>query len=100
MSTETLVLQSSPIITIGYVMQVLLSLGVVVTLIYVSAKFLLPRLKPTGGGKIVRILDRVFLEPQVTAYVLKAGKAAWLVVISNKQIAKIDRVDDEGAFNA
>ena len=88
-------MSSAPIITVGYIMQVLISLAIVVALIYVSAKFLLPKLKVTTTGKFIEVMDRVFLEPQVTAYILKVRKSAWLVVTSNKQVAKIDKVEIE-----
>jgi len=94
MTTEALVLQTSPIITFGYVVQVIISLLIVVTLIYLSARFLLPKLKFGSTGRLVKVVDRVYLEPNVTAYVLKIGKAAWLVMSSNKNITKIDRIDE------
>ncbi|MGB9613254.1 MAG: hypothetical protein ACPL4K_03650 [Candidatus Margulisiibacteriota bacterium] len=95
MTTETFALQTSPIITAGYLMQIILSLAVIVALIYVIGRFILPKLKITPVGKIIQVVDRAFLEPQVAAYILKVGKKAWLVVISNKQIAKIDEVEVE-----
>ncbi|MBU0630547.1 MAG: hypothetical protein KKC80_06480 [Candidatus Margulisbacteria bacterium] len=93
MTAEPLVMHSSPIITIGYVIQVFLSLGIVLAIIFVAARFVLPRFKISAPGKMIQVLDRIVLEPQVSAYVLKAGKRSWLVVISNKQIAKIDEVE-------
>ncbi|MFH1386178.1 MAG: flagellar biosynthetic protein FliO [bacterium] len=95
MTTETLVLQSSPIITTGYIMQVFLSLLIVVALIYVGAKYLLPKFKVDSRSKLIKIVDRVYLEPQVSAYILKVGKKAWLLAVSNKQITKIDQVEEE-----
>ncbi|MFA6170694.1 MAG: flagellar biosynthetic protein FliO [Candidatus Margulisiibacteriota bacterium] len=98
MTVEPLVLHSSPIVTIGYVMQVFLSLGIVIAIIYVTAKFVLPRFKISTPGTMIKVLDRVILEPQVTAYVLKAGEKSYLIVISNKQIEKIDTI--EGKLSA
>lgn len=95
MTPEALVFQSSPIITTGYVIQVLISLAIVVALIYLTARFVLPRMKVTAPGRLIQILDRVFLEPQVSAYILKVGKKAWLVVTSSKQVQKIDEVELE-----
>jgi flagellar biogenesis protein FliO len=92
MTTEALALQSSPIITAGYVMQVLFSLVVVVALIVVIARFLLPRLNIASTGKIVQVADRVMLEPQVSAYVLKVKDRAWLVVASSKNVASLGEV--------
>lgn len=94
MTTEALVLQTSPIITFGYVIQVIVSLLIVIGLIYLSARFLLPKLKFGGTGRLIKLVDRVYLEPNVAAYVLKIGKAAWLVMSSNKNITKIDRIDE------
>ncbi|MBN3033185.1 MAG: FliO/MopB family protein [Candidatus Saganbacteria bacterium] len=89
MTSEPLVLQSSPIITAGYVMQVIFSLAIVVALIYVIARFLLPKLKVAGQGRLIRVLDRVMIEPQVSAYILKVGHQNWLIVSSNKNVEKI-----------
>lgn len=95
MTSEALALQSSPVITAGYLVQVLLSLAIVVALIYVIAKFLLPRLNIQSSSRIIQVVDRVLLEPQVTAYILKIGKKAWLVVAGSKGVAKIDQVGEE-----
>lgn len=76
-------------------MQVLISLSIVLAIIYVAAKFLLPRFKITAPGRLIQVLDRVFLEPQISAYVLKVGKKAWLVVTSSKQVEKIDEIGEE-----
>lgn len=95
MTPEALVLQSSPIITVGYVMQVLFSLAIVVALIYVIARYLLPKLKVTGSGKIIQVIDRVLIEPQVAAYILKVGKKSWLIVSSNKAVEKIAELGEE-----
>lgn len=93
MTHEALVFQSSPIITAGYVMQVFISLAIVVALIYLTARFVLPRMQVNASGRMIQILDRVFLEPQVSAYILKVGEKAWLVVTSSKQVQKIDEVE-------
>lgn len=95
MTPEALVLQSSPIITFGYIMQVLISLGIVVALIYLIAKFVLPRMKIASPGRIIQVIDRIFLEPQVTAYLLKVGNKGWLVVTSSKAVEKISEIDLE-----
>jgi flagellar biogenesis protein FliO len=94
MTPEALVLQSSPIITAGYVMQVIFSLAIVVALIYAIARFLLPKLKTGGAGRLIQVVDRVLIEPQVAAYVLKAGKKSWLIVSSNKNVAKIAELEE------
>jgi len=99
MSSEALVLQSSPIVTVGYVMQVLLSLAVVIAFIYVIAKYILPRMKVTSPGNLIQVVDRVMLEPQVTAYVLKVKKNSWLVVTSSKSVTRIDKIEEESTAN-
>ena len=95
MTFEALALQRTPIITFGYILQVFFSLLVVLALIVLSAKYVLPRLRTQATGKLIKVLDRVYLEPQVTAYVLKAGKNAWLIVTSSKQVARIDKIEEE-----
>jgi len=95
MTSESLVLQTSPIITFGYVMQVLFSLAIVIAFIFIIAKFFLPRLKLTAPGRLIQVVDRVILEPQVSAYILKVGKSAWLVVTSSKSVTKIDKIEEE-----
>jgi flagellar biogenesis protein FliO len=95
MTAEALAFQRTPIITFGYIMQVFISLLVVLAFIYLIAKYLLPRLKINATGKVIKVLDRVYLEPQVSAYILRVGKSAWLVVTSNKQVARIDKIDEE-----
>jgi flagellar biogenesis protein FliO len=92
-SPEPLVLQHSPIITLGYVMQVLISLGIVLALIYLVAKYVLPKMKVNAPGRLIQVLDRVFIEPQVSACILKVGKKAWLVVTSSKQVEKISEIE-------
>ena len=94
MTPEALVLQSSPIITAGYVMQVIFSLAIVVALIYAIARFLLPKLKTGGAGRLIQVVDRVLIEPQVAAYVLKVGKKSWLIVSSNKNVATIAELEE------
>lgn len=94
-SAEALAFQQAPVITVASVFQVIFSLAVVLAFIYVIAKYLLPKIKLTPTGKLITVLDRVCLEPQVTSYILKVGHEAWLVVVSNKQIAKIDKVSVE-----
>jgi hypothetical protein len=95
MTTEALVLQQSPIVTFGYVIQVVFSLALVLALIYFSAKMLLPRLRGPVKGGLVQVTDRVYLEPQVAAYVLKAGRRSWLIVTSSKNVEKIAELEAE-----
>lgn len=95
MTPEALALERTPVITFGYIMQVFISLLVVLAFIYLIAKYLLPRLKVTAGGKLIKIIDRIYLEPQVSAYILKVGKKAWFIVTSNKTVERIDEVSEE-----
>jgi hypothetical protein len=67
----------------------------VIGLIYVTSKYLLPKLQVKTQGKIVEVLERVGLEPQVTAYVLRIKRSCWLVVVSNKQVTKIDKIEED-----
>ncbi|MDI6731272.1 MAG: flagellar biosynthetic protein FliO [Candidatus Margulisbacteria bacterium] len=99
MTAEALSFQSTPIVTFGYIMQVIVSLLVVLGFIWLAAKYLLPKLKVSDSGKLIKILDRAYLEPQVTAYLLRVGGKAWLVGTSNKNIALIDKIDLKEAVN-
>jgi len=94
-SPEALALQTTPVITFGYIMQVFFSLLVVLAIIYVVGRFVLPRLKTGGTGKLIKILDRVYLEPNVAAYILRVGKSAWLIAVNRQNIVRIDKIDEE-----
>ena len=95
MTPEAIAFQRTPIITFGYIMQVFISVLLVLAIIYLIARYLLPRLKINATGKLIKVLDRVYLEPQISAYILKVGKSAWLVVASSKQVARIDKIEEE-----
>ncbi len=86
---------SSPIISIGYIMQLFFSLLVVFGLIYVSAKFVMPKLQTPTSTSNMKVLDRIMLEPQVTAYILKAGKSSYLIVASNKSASLISKLEED-----
>ncbi len=86
----------SPVITIGYVMQLLLSLIIVFGLIYITAKYLLPKFQVKSTGRLIEISDRIGLEPQVSAYILKVRKRSWLVVASNKNVQLISELEESG----
>lgn len=91
MTYEALALQKTPIVTFGYMIQVLLSLAVVLGLIYLMAKYVLPRLHVQGLSKTIKIIDRIGIEPQVTAYHLKAGNFIYFVLVSNKNATLLDK---------
>jgi len=96
MTTEALVLQSSPIVTMGYVVQTVISLAIVVGLIYLIARFVLPKMRVGGGtGRLIQVVDRVLIEPQVAAYIIKVGKRSWLVAASSKNVVKIADLGEE-----
>lgn len=96
MTPEALVLPSPPpIITAGYVMQVIFSLLVILASIYLAGRYILPRFKAQGSGRMIEVLDRVYLEPQVAAYIVKVGKSAWLLAVGRQNIVKVDKIEDE-----
>ena len=92
-SPETISVGSSPLVTVGYLLQLVVSLGIVVGLIYVSAKFLLPKLQLPSSGSMIQVLDRVGIEPQVSAYVISAYGKTYLVAVSNKNVTLIDKLE-------
>lgn len=92
---EALVLRASPIITFGYIMQMIFSLAIVLGIIYLCAKFLLPKIKLSGTGKFITVLDRVALEPNVSLYVIQIGIKKWLIGVGQKNITRIEQLDEE-----
>ena len=95
-STEAISFQRTPIVTFGYIMQVILSLAIVLGLIYVASKFLLPRMKFNPKGRTIEIKERIGLEPGLSAYIPKAKDKNHLIIAGQKGIALIDTFDDEG----
>ena len=92
MTYEALTLHQTPIVTFGYIIQVLLSLAIVIGFIYVAAKYLLPRLQQiVPKGKLMQVTDRMGLEPQVTVYSLKIESYTYLLAVSNKNVTLIDK---------
>jgi hypothetical protein len=85
-------LNHTPLVTFGYIMQVLFSLLIVLGLIYITSKYLLPKLQIKSKGTLLEVEDRIGLEPQVSAYVLRAESRRWLVVVSSKNVAVIDEL--------
>ncbi|MEK7376512.1 MAG: hypothetical protein AABZ57_05070, partial [Candidatus Margulisiibacteriota bacterium] len=84
---------SSGAITFGYIIQLIFSLAVVFGFIYIGAKYLLPKFSSSTKGRLIQIEDKVVLEPQVTSYIIKVGSDSWLVVVSNKHVARIDKLE-------
>jgi flagellar biogenesis protein FliO len=92
-SPEVMTVGRSPLITVGYVFQLLISLAIVIGLIYFSAKYLLPKLQLPSTGKLIQVIDRIGLEPQVSAYIISANNKSYLVVVSNKGVTLIDKLE-------
>jgi len=91
MTYEALILEKTPVVTFSYIVQVALSLAVVLGLIYLISRYLLPRLQVTGKGRMIEVLDRIGIEPQVTAYVIKFNKNIYLVACGQKGVALLDK---------
>lgn len=90
---EVITVGRSPLITFGYIIQLLVSLAIVVGLIYVAAKYLTPKLSLGSTGQLIKIKDRIFLEPQVSAYIISAQDKNYLIVVSNKGVTLIDKLE-------
>lgn len=86
-------LKSSPIITVSYIFQLFISLLIVFSLMYLIYKYVLPRLNVTSKSKLIEVVDRVGLEPQVAAYIIKVKDSSWLVVASNKNVSVISKIE-------
>ncbi len=82
-----------PLVTAGYIFQLILSLAIVLALIWVTTKYLLPKLQLPSTGKMIEVLDRVGLEPQVTSYVISVAGKKYLVVVSSKAATLIDKIE-------
>lgn len=94
-TAETLKLQSTPIITFGYLVQVVLSLAIVLGLIYLISKYVLPRLQVTPRGKLLEVVDRIGLEPGVSTYMVKIKSKVYVLAVSSKNVELIDKLSEE-----
>jgi flagellar biogenesis protein FliO len=83
----------SPLVTAGYIFQLIISLAIVIGLIYFTAKYLFPKLQLPSQGKSIQILDRIGLEPQVSAYIISAHDKSYFIVVSNKGVTLIDKLE-------
>jgi len=92
---EALTLQKTPIVTFGYIIQVVFSLAIVLGLIYLTSKYLLPRLQVNPKGKFLEVIDRVGLEPQVSAYVIKVKDQTYVLAVSSKNVELIDKLPSQ-----
>jgi len=86
-TAEAPTLGTTPLVTFGYLVQVFFSLLIVFGLIYLTARYILPRFQISAKGRIIQVVDRVGLEPQVSAYILKVGQTSYLAVVSAKGLA-------------
>ncbi|MCX5726305.1 MAG: flagellar biosynthetic protein FliO [Candidatus Saganbacteria bacterium] len=94
-SLETYALkEQAPLTTFGYFFQVFLSLLFVFALIYIFSKYFLPKFKVSGTGRFIEVVERVGLEPGVSSYIIKVREKSWLVLISNKNIQLIERLEE------
>ena len=92
-SPEVMTIAKTPLVTFGYVFQLLISLAIVVGLFYFSAKYLLPKLQLPSSAKNIELLDRLGLEPQVSLYTILAHGKKYLIGVSNKVITLIDKLE-------
>lgn len=76
-------------------MQVFFSLLIILSLLFFMGRYILPRLRVNPQSQMIKVLDRVHLAPQVSAYVIQVGQEAWLMAVSNKNVTKIDKLAKE-----
>ena len=93
LTKEAPTLKGSPILTLGYAFQVFISLLIVIGFIYIIARYLLPKLQMPSKGRLIQIVDKIGLEPQVSAYILKVKDKSWLIVAGKGSIEVVDKVD-------
>ncbi len=93
-SLEAVSLSTGPVFSLAYIMQILFSLLVVIGFAFIALKYVLPKLKVSSIGKYIKVVDRAFLEPQVTAYMLEAKGKSYLVVAGHKKITLIDKYEN------
>jgi flagellar biogenesis protein FliO len=83
----------SPLLTMGYILQLIISLAIVVGLIYFSMRYVLPKIQLPANGKLIEIVDRIGLEPQVSAYIIATQGRSYLIVVSAKNVTLIDKLE-------
>ena len=94
-TSEALPLKSPSVVTGAYLIQLFFSLIIVFGIMYLISKYILPKIKTTTKGKLIEVIDRVGLEPQVSAYILKVKDSSWLVVASNKNVSVISKLEQD-----
>ena len=90
-----LILEKSPVVTFGYLVQVSLSLAIVLGLIYLTSKYLLPKLQANLTSKMISVKDRLTLEPQVSIYIVKVGSKNYVLASSNKTVTLLDTLKED-----
>ncbi len=93
-SAEAMPVSGSPLVTVGYIFQLIISLAVVIGLIYFSARYILPKIQLPSTGRMIEIKDRIGLEPQVSAYIISAQGKSYLIVVSAKGVTLIDKLEN------
>ncbi len=82
----------SPVISVGYIVQLVFSLAVVLGFLYVTAKYLLPKMQTGTKSRQIEIIDKLVIEPQVSSYIIKAGGNAYLIMVNSKATTLIDKI--------
>lgn len=83
-------------------LEVLLALGGVLVLAYVTLRVALPRMfgmRASQGGPI-RVLARYPLEPKKTIYLVKAGTQVFLIGTSESQVSFLTAIAPESSIEA
>jgi flagellar biogenesis protein FliO len=79
--------------------EVLLALGGILVIAYVSLRFGLPRLfgMQTSSRGPIQVLSRYALEPKSTLYLVKTGSQVFLIGTSDRQIQYLTAIEPENA---
>ncbi|MEB3285172.1 MAG: flagellar biosynthetic protein FliO [Candidatus Sericytochromatia bacterium] len=88
------VLATAPELPLGtYLVQFFLLTGIVLVLGIFLLRYLRDRLPglalPSGGSRNLRVVERVALDPQRSAYILAAGQRQWLLVSSGDRVTTV-----------
>jgi flagellar biogenesis protein FliO len=94
-STEVLTVGRSPLVTVGYILQLIISLAIVIGLIYFVAKYILPKIQIPSTAKMIEVKDRIGLEPQVSAYIISVQGRSYLIAVSAKNVTLIDKLESD-----
>ena len=94
-SMEVPPIGGSPLVTVGYIFQLIFSLAIVIGLIYFAAKYILPKIQIPSTGKMIEVKDRIGLEPQVSAYIISVQGRSYLIAVSAKGVTLIDKLESD-----